>query len=357
MSNHYPVAVIGGGASGLFFGSLNADALVLEKGAKAGMKLLVTGGGACNFTHRGSAQDISEHFYDKRNFTLPCLSAFPPKQIISYFSALRVEAVERDGGKLFPSSGKAEEIRLALVRANHHLVTNAEVLAVKKDRDVFCIHATTGDYTASRLVIATGGKSYPQTGSSGFGSLLAKQLGHTIIPERAALCPINLDMDTSSLEGISLPAVTITVSGHQFRGDLIFTRKGISGPAAMNAAHYAGENGCINIRFASFDKERLKALPGKMQVKQGIKELTGLPSRFISEFLWKEDTRIGDITRAQLQMITHRLMDFEVKCNTTGQLATATITRGGCQHQGSGPENLRIPYLPPSLYHRGDARC
>jgi predicted Rossmann fold flavoprotein len=255
MTGSVDIAVIGAGAAGLAAGIFAAEradpsnrlSVYLLDGAKTiGAKILVSGGGRCNVTH-----DVVTpiDFFGNRHIIKNVLAAFPVEKTIQWFASLGVDLKCEETGKLFPVTDKARTVLTALVNRCHELG-----VAIRPDHRVtdiacltgseagFVIHHTHGTLQAKNVVLATGGRSLPKTGSDGFGYELARRLGHRVSATTPALAPLILDeaLFHKDLSGISQEVeLTMTVNGcgdDRRTGSLLWTHFGISGPVVMDAS-------------------------------------------------------------------------------------------------------------------------
>lgn len=331
---HYPVIIIGGGASGLFASHLLKFSLLIEKGPVCGRKLLMSGGGKCNLTHAEEMSTLVRRYYDKRSFVSAALQAFPPTRIMEHFDSLGVPCMKREDGKVFPRSERAADVRDALLHGQGRILTGTEVLKASKCGELFEVETTRGTFTSNGLILATGGRYTPQTGSDGSGYALAAQFGHTIVPVHPALSPLMiLGRDVSMLEGLTIEDVRISVEGKRAEGPLLFTRRGISGPMVLNLSRSIIGRGEITMRFREIDGGDIKALDGKLMAPGAIHRLTGLPSRFTDTFIPKK--QIASLTKAEMQGIVSALTSFKamVKCDeqsamvSAGGISTAEVDR------------------------------
>ncbi len=322
---HYPVIIIGGGASGLFLSSLMKESLLLEKNAECGKKLLVTGGGACNITHDEAPRDLVMHYHEKKNFVSPALYTLSPDRIREYFASLGVESYIREDGKVFPTTNDSHTVRDSLLNGGR-IITGYEVRTLEKRDELFIIN---DEYSADAVVIATGGTVFPQTGSTGDGYRFAKQFGHTIAPPKSALCEIRVDRDISALEGISLESATLKVGKNSMTGPLLFTRKGISGPVALNLSRYVEGDADIVIKLCDISAEEIKAENGKQKCANALHHITLLPQRLIDNIIPSEDKNIASLTKDDIRTIIERLTSWKMKGNTREQNRSAMVTCGG----------------------------
>ncbi len=328
--NHYRVIIIGGGAGGLFASHLLPSSLLIEKNSVPGLKLLITGNGKCNLTHSGEIEEIVTHYYEKRHFVTPSIYAFPPDRIRAHFSSLGVDTYIREDGKVFPISEKSSDVRDALLSNKQNVLYNTSVLSVTKENEVFVVKTDNGVFSSDFLILATGGMTYPQTGSAGDSYRLASTLGHSIITPEPSLSPLVFDIDTTVLEGVSVKNVTLTIEKKSFTGDIIFTRNGISGPAAENISHYAQKGAELKINFVdNFESCKIKKENGKTNVINALSRITSLP-RSLLLFLFKsiKDKTVAVLTKSDLRLIEESLHSFTstLKGRNKNQ---AMVTKGG----------------------------
>jgi predicted Rossmann fold flavoprotein len=243
------IAIIGGGAAGLVaavvLGSqrLARSVVVLEGSLAPGLKLLLTGGGRCNLTNRSvSAADYTG---SGSSLIRKVLSAFTVEQTVQFFRSVGETVHEEEDGKLFLDSNSARTLRDTLVRQitglGFPLLAHHRVTAINRERSAFIVSTEAGAFRARKVLLATGGLSYPRTGSDGSGYHFARQLGHSIVPVTPALVPWVLDGTFHrDLAGIT-QAVELTVGVHgakprRTRGPLLWTHAGVSGPAVLHAS-------------------------------------------------------------------------------------------------------------------------
>ena len=262
-----PPIVIGAGASGLFAAARLPGALVLERSASPGRKLLVTGGGRCNLLHEGAPDTIAAAFGPCARFVRPAFLAFPPDEQKGWFKSAGLPLVTEPGGYVYPASNRAEDVRETLLeavrRAGSRIVCNARVtrIALTEDRSaVRGVELADGRFIAAdRIVLAAGGSARPALGTDGSANRLASDIGLRVEPPQPALAAIRTDTPWSfPLAGLTLPDAVLRLRkgtrgapprGIAFRGSLLFTASGFSGPAALDisgdvaAARAAGANG------------------------------------------------------------------------------------------------------------------
>ncbi len=265
----WDVVVVGAGAAGLMAALMAAgrgrSTLVLEKSARVGLKILISGGGRCNLTTTKGGQDLEAQYGPVRGrFLRPALRAFPPAALRAFVEQAGVPLQEEDLDKLFPVSQKARDVvdaLLRLVAASGVLLRAGEpVLAVAPIAGGFEVNTEHGALAARSVVLATGGLSYPKTGATGDGYGFARACGHTIAPTWPALAPLAVDAAwVRRLQGIVVRDVTLTSLGADGGAvctrnrPILFTHKGLSGPAPMDLSGDVEEakgQGAVRFDFA-----------------------------------------------------------------------------------------------------------
>ena len=354
-SRHSRVICIGAGAAGLYFSTLCHEALVLERNDRPGRKLLITGGGGCNFTHDLPPSELSLHYPERRTFVSPALHAHGADAIRARFRSLSLESVVREDGKVFPRGNDARDVLYALEKASGTVVTGCHVEEVHRKDDHFVIGTDMGLFTSDTLVIATGGLSYPATGSTGDGFAFARSLGHTIVPPRPALCRLEMESALPECEGISLDEVWLNLDGHKARGPILFTRTGVSGPAVMNLSRYATGDSVLRICFRDVDEAAIRSLEGRRKAVNAMASALSLPDRLVRALLPSVvDKTIAQLTKEDLKTCARMLRDFSSHCSTSGCMKTATVTRGGvCVDEVD--RKTFASRLCPGLYIIGEA--
>ncbi len=249
MIEKFDLAVIGGGPAGLISSGraaeLGAKVILLEKNSSPGIKLLMTGGGRCNFSNNSSIKNISDSLGSNGRWLISGLSTFGPEYIIDFFKSKGVEIKIEDDNRVFPKSNQAQSILNALIsyakEFKVEIRTNSKVEKVVKENNIISkiILATGQKILADKFIFACGGKSYPLSGSSGEVFNWLESLGHSIVEVKPALGQLFIKENLSDLEGLSFSDVLVFARKNNFkssrlRGDIIFTKKGLSGPLALN---------------------------------------------------------------------------------------------------------------------------
>ena len=350
-ANQYDVLVLGAGASGLMTAYMAAQrgrkVLVLEKANKVGKKILMSGGGKCNFTNL----EVEPNHYISHNphFVISALTRYTNWDFIGLVCEYGIEYEERKHGQLFTLNGAKEILAMLLAECEKtnlvNIQTNCEVKAVNALEDQgFQIATTLGYFQASAVVVATGGLSIPTLGGSGIGYEIAKQFGHRVYPTRAGLVPFTFSDSfkevTTRLSGNAVEA-TLTNSLNSFTEALLFTHRGLSGPSALQLSNYwdVGQNFKINflpyLELYDFFKDKKQKSP-KVLLRTLLSE--HLPKSVVVELqqlIWPElsETAVGNISDDMLEQIAARLNAFEVKPSGTEGYRTAEVTLGGVDPQ------------------------
>ncbi len=243
------VVVIGGGAAGLMACGVAAqrvrNVILVEKNKFLGKKLRITGKGRANITNSADVEDIIKNVPTNAKFLYSALYSFSNEDVIAFFNELGVETKEERGGRIFPQSDSAKEVADALsgfALKNNVKKVNAEALEIKKkDGRVCSVVTDKGEIKADSVILATGGKSYPLTGSDGKGYEIARKLGHTIIPPYPSLVPVaTKEKWVSKLMGLSLRNVSLKLYQNKLIfedfGEMLFTHFGVSGPIVLSAS-------------------------------------------------------------------------------------------------------------------------
>jgi hypothetical protein len=339
-----------------------------------GKKLLVTGSGQCNLTHDGDISDFFTRYGDHGSFLRPSLRAFPNHDLVEWFTDRGLPLAPDVSGKVFPVSRRASDVLSVLLEACRD--TGVIIQCGEAVRDVrvsagnFLVHSEKAEYESESLVIATGGASYPATGSSGDGYSLACSLGHLISPIAPALVPIRVkEYPFPDLAGISFDGLGFSLyrDGKKIRdavGDLLFTHTGLSGPGMLHLSRYILPGDILTISFLPGMKhEVLKrdlvsrmAASGTKQVKSILSGYS-LPARFIVRLL----ALIGippDLTGAHLQKkdrdeLVRLLSAFPLEVLSPGGWDEAMVTRGGVSLDEVNPKTMESGIIP-HLYFIGE---
>jgi hypothetical protein len=346
-TNQYDVIVLGAGASGLMTAYMAAQrgrkVLVMEKANKVGKKILMSGGGKCNFTN---LYVEPEHFISHNpHFVISALTRYSNWDFIGLVCEHGIAYEERKHGQLFTLNGAKEILAMLLAECDRtglvEIKTSCEVKNVStQDDSIFQVTTSLGHFYAESVVVATGGLSIPTLGGSGVGYDIAKQFGHHIYPTRAGLVPFTFSDQfkevTTRLSGNAVDA-TLSNDLNSFTEALLFTHRGLSGPSSLQLSNYwqVGERFDINfmpyLDLMDFFKTKKTSQP-KVLLRTLLTE--HLPKSVVLELqnlIWADcaDIAITNLSDEKLEQIAQRLQAFEVKPSGTEGYRTAEVTLGG----------------------------
>lgn len=343
---HYDVIIIGAGASGLMCaieaGKRGRSVLILEKANKVGKKILMSGGGKCNFTNY--TIEPENYICHNPHFVISALSQYTPWDFIGLVSDYQIAYEERKHGQLFTINGSKEILNCLLDECdktkNVTIKTHCEITQVDKKSDVFSIKTNLGQFSSSSLVIASGGLSIPTLGGSGFGYELAQQFGHSIYKTRAGLVPLCFsDYFKEITAKLSGNAIEVIVENERasFKEAMLFTHRGLSGPSILQLSNYwqQGEQFFVNFmpNFELVDilKDKKQRQP-KLLLRTIFNEY--LPKSLVLELqnlLWKAqiDTPIAELSDQFLAQLADKLQRYPLKPSDTEGYRTAEVTLGG----------------------------
>lgn len=361
-----PIVIIGAGAAGLFcaakLGMAGIPVHVIDKGKRPGRKILISGGGKCNFTnlHPSAANYLSQNLH----FCKSALSRFTPADFIALVDQFHIRWQEREQGRLF-CEGSAKEIVHMLMtlcqRGNVRFHWQTEVQQVTTVANGFTITASNQSWSAERLIIATGGLSLPALGTSTIGYQIATQFGIEVVPLRAGLVPLTLTLPildrVKQLAGISIYAEAEAANGMRFRDHLLFTHRGISGPVILQISNYwhTGESLKINLCAA---KDSFAFLQVQRHSKKMLKNVLSqvLPKRLVEALIcwygWP-NTSMREIAAQELDAIFYQLSHWYVCPKGTEGYSTAEVTLGGISVNALSSKTLGAISLP-NLYFIGE---
>lgn len=386
----YDVIVIGGGPSGLMAaiaaGEKGAKVLLIDKGDKLGRKLAISGGGRCNVTNRLPIEEIIKHLPGNGKFLYSAFSLFSNEDIISFFEKLGIALKEEDHGRMFPVSNKAQSVVDALLNQLEKLhvkvYQNSPVknITYENGQSSAVLLKDGSKIKAKSVVIAVGGKSVPQTGSTGDGYAWAEKAGHTItelFPTEVPITSSEAFIQDKTLQGLSLRDIDLSVLNPKgkpiitHRMDMIFTHFGISGPAVLRCSQFvvkAMKKWKLKEVTMSLDtlpdkkeeevfQEIIKLV--KSEPKKSIKNLLKglLPERYLL-FLLKyngidSSEQGGTLSNEKIRSFSKSCKQFLIKVNGTLPIEKAFVTGGGVSVKEIGPQTMASK-LMNGLYFCGE---
>ena len=375
------IAVIGGGPAGLMAAGLAAEAgasvTLFEKNPKVGRKLAITGKGRCNVTNNCDVQTVLANVPVNPRFLYSALGRFSPADTMAFFEKLGVPLKTERGGRVFPVSDKAIDVVDALFfwvkRAGVTIVNEPVEDILTRDGRVTGVFAGNHDHKADRVILATGGASYPLTGSTGDGYRFAKALGHTIVPPRPSLVPLVEDGTVcQSLMGLSLRNVAITVlendkTIYQDFGEMLFTHFGLSGPLILSASahmrHFGSKNYRIEIDLKpALDEKTLdKRVLGDFEKHKNSDFVNALgellPRKLIPAVIEAAGidprVKVHSITKAERASLVRVLKHFPIRISGARPIAEAIVTTGGVSVKQVDPKTMASK-ITPGLYFAGE---
>jgi len=361
MAESFDVLIVGGGAAGLMCaivaGRRGRRVLVVEHANRVGKKILMSGGGRCNFTNLGTTP---ENFLSANpHFCKSALARYTPADFIAMVDRHGIAWHEKELGQLFCDESSKQIVRMLLdecAAVDVRIETGCSVGQVKRIDDGFQLDTARGAFTAPSLVIASGGLSIPSMGASGFGYAIARQFGHTVLPTRAGLVPLMLSgkhqEQLQDLSGVALP-VQACCNGRQFRGAMLVTHRGISGPAILQISSYWQPGDALRIDLLP-DRDPAEWLHEQQAARPAaeLKTVLGdvLPRRFAQRLceLWLPNKPMRQFRPAELREIGAQLQQWPLIASGTEGYRTAEVTLGGVDTDdlsSSTMQSRRVPGL------------
>lgn len=360
---HFDTIVIGGGPAGMmaaisssFYGQ---KTLLLEKNKKLGKKLAGTGGGRCNVTNNGNLDDLMAGIPGNGRFLYSVFSQFDNYDIINFFTENGVKLKVEDHGRVFPATDKSRTIIEALEQKMKELdatiKTQTEVVSVKKNEDCFIIKSSKCMWSCDRFIVTTGGKSYPSTGSTGFGYEIARHFKHTITELEAAESPLLTDFPHKDLQGISLQDVTLSYDKHVITHDLLFTHFGLSGPAALRLSSFVkgGETIYLDLlpQMSKQDLADFLEENREKSLKNALK--ASLPERLAEFFVQGFPEKVKQLTDRERNQLIRSIKALKISVTGKMSLAKSFVTKGGVSLKEINPKTLESK-LVPGLHFAGE---
>ncbi|WP_312701967.1 NAD(P)/FAD-dependent oxidoreductase [Sedimentibacter sp.] len=374
----YDVIIIGAGAAGLFsaLSLKNKKALLIEKNNAPGRKLLISGAGQCNYTNNCDLEEFLKRYGSKGRFLKSALFNFSNIDAIKFFKKHEVKSYVREDGKVFPESLKAEDVLNTLIycckESGVEFMYNSPVekIMYHNEDKFFTVKTSKSSFAGYNVIIATGGMSYPNTGSAGDGYKLAESLGHKIEIPTESLTPVYTDgYDFKDIPGISFENIGVTLwrsnkKINEFKGDFLFTHVNISGPVILNNSRYIEKGDVLRVNFTALknseefknDFENLILTSGKNNIKTVLKKYN-LPRRFIEKIMElagvDEEMKCSQLDKSKRKKLTELISDYPFKVERLGGFHMAMVTKGGIS---TGEINMKTmeSKIIPHLYFAGE---
>ena len=371
--------VIGGGPAGMFAAITAASqgqrVLLLERNDRLGRKLLITGKGRCNVTNDCSAQEVLQNTPRNGRFLYSAMTAFPPEKTKAFFEERGCALKTERGNRVFPVTDRASSILECLqseLRRQNVTVKAGRVSQILTENGrVSGVRTQVESYHAGWVILATGGASYPATGSTGDGYAMASELGHTVIPAVGSLVPLETEgQDCQKMQGLSLRNVGVKLLSAKGKvlykdfGELLFTHFGVSGPTVLSASCHLKGEGCrlvIDLKPAleesKLDTRILRDLE-QYQNRTMENALTDLLPRSMIPVVLERlgidpDMQANSLTRAARRSLVELLKAFPVEITGKRPVAEAIVTSGGVKVSEIDPKTMGSK-LVPGLYFAGE---
>ena len=376
---NYDGIIIGGGPAGMFAAITAAErgqrVLLLERNDRLGKKLLITGKGRCNVTNDCTGQEILQNTPRNGRFLYSAMTAFPPEKTMAFFEEHGCALKTERGNRVFPVTDKSQSVLECLQRELRRLgvtVKNARVKHIlAEDGQVTGVETQNETIPARWVILATGGASYPTTGSTGDGYTMASELGHTIIPAEGSLVPLETaGNDCQQMQGLSLRNVAVKLLNAKGKvlykdfGELLFTHFGVSGPTVLSASCHLKGEGCrlvIDLKPAleenKLDDRILRDLDlyQNRAMENALTDL--LPRSMIPVVLQRleidPNMQANSLTKQKRRALVELLKGFSVEITGKRPVSEAIITSGGVKVSEIDPKTMESKKVP-GLYFAGE---
>ncbi|ATZ73329.1 aminoacetone oxidase family FAD-binding enzyme [Idiomarina sp. X4] len=363
----WDVIVIGAGAAGLHCAAHAAkrgkSVLVLDHAKQAGKKILISGGGRCNFTNMSAGPD--NFLSSNPHFCKSALSRYTQWDFIGLVAEYGIPYHEKTLGQLFCDDSAKDIVRMLMSECDRYgarVQLRTDIVSVDFD-DEYCLDTSRGEYRSDKLVVACGGLSMPKLGATPLGYQIAEQFGHSIVPVRAGLVPFTLQEDDkerfAELSGVAVP-VTAEANDGYFREAMLFTHRGVSGPAILQVSSYwqPGEAVTINL-LPDLDAYEWLKDQQKQQPKTQLNTVlqAHFPKRMVTALAehhqWPLSNKLADTSNAQFHTIADNLNRWQLKPNGTEGYRTAEVTLGGINVDEVSSKTMESQ-KQPGLYFIGE---
>ena len=367
------IAIIGGGAAGLVAaGSCKADVTIFDRNEKVGKKIYITGKGRCNFTNVCDNQTFLQNVVTNAPFLRSAISKFTPYDAVELLEKNGCKTKVERGRRAFPESDRASDVIKALTRyaesSGAKITLNSDVKDVVREGDGYMVRSISGDERFDRVIICTGGKSYPMTGSDGSAYAVIKRLGHSVVEPKPSLVALVTNRDFSSAEGLTLKNVALrTQRIKPIFGDLMITDRGISGPIALTLSAYMARQAFPYKAYIDFkpaltieelDSRLLRDFGQQLnkQFKNALDLL--LPKSIIPFIIYMSGVDgtlpVHSVTKKQRARIAEVIKSFELDITGSEGFDRAVVTSGGVNVKEVNPKTMESRILP-GLYFAGEA--
>ncbi|EGJ27961.1 BaiN/RdsA family NAD(P)/FAD-dependent oxidoreductase [Streptococcus porcinus] len=359
----FDTIIIGGGPAGMMAAISSSyygyKTLLIEKNRRLGKKLAGTGGGRCNVTNNSTLEELLAGIPGNGRFLYSVFSQFDNHDIIRFFQDNGVKLKEEDHGRMFPTTDKSKTIIEALDKKIKELggqiLTGTEIVSVKKEDDQFLLKSKDQVFTCSKLIVTTGGKSYPSTGSTGFGHDIARHFNIKVTELEAAESPLLTDFPHKELQGISLDDVTLSYEKHVITHDLLFTHFGLSGPAALRLSSFVKGGEIAELDFLpQMSEDLLSSFLEENREKSVKNALRALVPERVANFLSTAfPEKVKQLTPSQKEELVTKLKRLPIPITGKMSLAKSFVTKGGIDLKEINPKTLESKKVP-GLHFAGE---
>ncbi len=374
------VAVIGGGPAGLMTAITAAGrgkrVILIERNNSCGKKLLITGKGRCNVTNNCACDEVMSNIPRNPRFMFSSLSAFGPSDVMKWFQDRGVQLKTERGNRVFPESDKSNDVLQALLKASKaegvEIITGRATEILTSDSIVSGVKGDDFEIRCSNVVLATGGKSYPLTGSTGDGYKMASKLGHSIVEPKPSLVPLEEDGDDcAKMQGLALKNISVKLINQKGKavfsdfGELLFTHFGVSGPVVLSASAHMKEKDTYKLRLdlkPALDEKTLDARIlrdfEKYQNRDFSNALSDLLPRLLIPVIIERsgipsDIKVNSITKSQRRSLLEAIKFFDILILGKRPIEEAIVTSGGIKTGEINPTTLESK-LVSGLYFAGE---
>ena len=375
----FDVTIIGGGPAGMFAAITAAQrgksVLLLERNDRLGKKLLITGKGRCNVTNDCDSAEILQNIPRNGRFLYSAMTEYPPKRIMEFLENAGCDLKTERGNRVFPVSDKSQSVLEALQKEMRRLNVTVRTARAKKilvsEQGVNAVETDRGSFETSSVILATGGVSYPTTGSTGDGYAMAKALGHTIIEPQGSLVPLEtLGSDCPDMQGLALRNVAVKLVNAKNKvlykdfGELLFTHFGVSGPTVLSASCHLKGEGCrliIDLKPALEEGKLNDRILRDLEMYQNRameNALTDLLPRSMIPVVLRRleidpQMQANSLTKQKRRALVELLKAFSVEITGKRPVAEAIITSGGVKTSEIDPKTMESKIVP-GLYFAGE---
>ena len=372
----YNTIIIGGGTSGLMcayqLAQAKVDFLLIEKNESLGKKLLITGGKRCNVTNNLDVDTFIQNLtLPHKRFLYSLLENFGPSDILNFFAENNCPLVLEDNLKYFPKSNRSQDVLNVFLNKipMNHVKLNTAITKIYKDGDIFIVECLNDKFKSRNVVLATGSKSYPHTGSSGDGLKFAKDLGidyTDFTPAETHIYSNQVVKELSLLQGYSLKNVVVRIKGRnkKAQGDVLFTHFGLSGPAIMHLSEdiydcLQNQKVILQIPLGSHSREEIDDLfnisrTENMTILETLEQCT---TKRIANLLLEigqiQNKNINEISKTTIQKLKDALLGYEITVDRVQDVTKAFVNKGGISTRELSPKSMETKRIA-NLYCIGE---